>query len=120
MKGRLFLVHWNAPEAEAKAAALRSHGWDVQIEAEDGGRAYQRVTGDPPDAVVIFLTRLPSHGRETGYALRRAPRTRQVPLLFVGGAEEAVARTRGRVPDALFLSEEALHGALEDLGLSDG
>ena len=38
---------------------------------------------NPPDAVVINLGRLPSHGREAGVFLRGSKSTRLIPLLFV-------------------------------------
>ena len=115
MRGRIFLVHWNAAEAEQLAAPLRAVGWSVETETEDGQRAWKQITADPPVAVVIFLTRLPSHGRETGRALRGAKATPNLPLLFVDGDEEAVAKTREKVPGARFVSVSELEGVLSEL-----
>ena len=77
--GRLFLIHWNASEAEEHAGRLRSEGWSVDIEAQDGARAAKLVRDDHPDAVVVYLTHLPSHGRETARYLRSTKATRGHP-----------------------------------------
>jgi DNA-binding response OmpR family regulator len=113
MKGKqLFYIQWNPAEAEARAAALRKLGFTVDIEAEDGARACKHMTESPPDAVVISLARLPSHGRETAKAMKAIKATRDVPILFVGGTEEAVEKARAAVPGAEFATEEELELAL--------
>lgn len=111
----LFLIHWNGGEAENLAAPLREEGWAVEVEAEDGARAVERIRDQAPAAVVIFLRRLPSHGRETAHALRAMKATRHVPILFVDGEEEKLARVRERVPDAVYTTAEQLPEALGDL-----
>src|SRR5688572_6503983 len=88
MKDRLFLFHWHAAEAEQLAAPLRAQGWQVDVEAQDGARGSSAVKATLPDAVVIYLRRLPSHGRETAEALRSSKATRAVPIIFVDGEGE--------------------------------
>ncbi len=113
MKGRIFLIHWNAAESEALATELRKDSWQVTIEAEDGGRAVRSIKADPPEAVVIYLTRLPSHGRETAHALRAFKATRHIPIVFVGGEGEALEKTKAKAPDAIYTSESRLSGVLD-------
>ena len=60
------------------------------------------MCGAPPEAVVIDLGRLPSHGREVGHAFRSRKATRHVPLVFVGGAGEKLERVRALLLDAVF------------------
>jgi hypothetical protein len=43
------------------------------------------LAADPPSAVVIDLSRGPSHGRDAALAIREARATRHVPLVFVDG-----------------------------------
>ena len=74
----------------------------------DGDRAEQRSLADPPDVVVIYLTRLPSHGRETGHSLREIKGTQQIPLVYVDGSEAAIDRTRNMIPDAVYTTTEQL------------
>lgn len=60
------------------------------------------VRQDPPEVYVIDLSRLPSHGREAALALRTHKATRHVPLVFVDGEPEKVARIRALLPDAVY------------------
>ena len=107
-KGRLFLIHWNAEEAEALAAPLRKDGWDVDIESEGGAQARRRILAGVPDAVLVSLARLPSHGRETVQALKSSKATRDLPIIFVGEPSDAMDKTRTRFRDATFVTEEGL------------
>jgi hypothetical protein len=43
MHGKLFLVHWNATEAENLTTPLRKQHWQVEIESETGARAINRI-----------------------------------------------------------------------------
>lgn len=115
MQRNVFLIHWNALEAEAHADRLRSAGWQVEVESEDGARAARRLRESLPDVVVIYLTRLPSHGRETASHLRSLKATRDLPIVFVDGNEKAVQRTKARVPEAAFVSSVELTATLREL-----
>ena len=108
MSDHIFLIHWNEEEAETKAAPLRDLGWQVELEVEDGARAAKRIIEDSPWIVVIYLLRLPSHGRETAKYLRSKKSTRNLPMIFVGGSEEAITKTQKQVTDALYTDEENL------------
>jgi hypothetical protein len=109
---RLRLIHWNAQEAAPRILALRAAGFSVQYEqiTPDRLRAW---AGRPPHAFVIDLTRLPAHGRDVALALRAQKATRGVPLVFVDGDPEKVARIRQLLPDAGFASWTAIRGALK-------
>jgi hypothetical protein len=112
VKGTVFLVHWREAEAEVLAREIRHMGWCVDVESNDGARAGKRITKDPPDVVVIYLTRLPSHGRETGQSLKDFKSTKNIPLVYVDGNDEAIARTRNLVPDAIYTTTEELDRTL--------
>lgn len=113
---KLRLIAWNDADAERGAAALRALGHDVDATRLQSGADLKGVRAAPPDAVVIDLGRLPSHGRDVAAALRLSKATRHVPLVFVGGAADKVARVRDLLPDAAFTTWEAaardLPGAL--------
>ena len=113
--GKLFLIHWNPSEAEALAGRLRAAGWSVEIEAEDGDRGAQRVLDSEPQAVLIYLTRMPSHGRRTGRYLRTKRSSDELPIFFIGGNHEKVAEVRREVPEARFLDADELTAALAEL-----
>lgn len=111
---RLFLVHWNGAEAERLAEPLRQSGWPVEVESQDGKRAWEAVRANRPRALIISLERLPSHGRETALAVRSTAAGHTIPLVFVGGDPEKVAAIRTSIPDAAFVARDALLRALQD------
>lgn len=114
MPSRLFLIHWNEAEAKELAEPLLAAGWQVEWEAEDGARASRRVLAEPPAVVVIYLTRLPSHGRETARYLRSRHGGRNLPFVFVGDPERA-ERVRPHVPDAEYVAHEELMATLASI-----
>jgi len=112
MTGKLFLFHWNAAEAEEIAAEIRGFGFDITIESSDGARGGKAVKESPPDVIVIYLIRLPSHGRETAHALKSMKATREIPIVFVDGEGEALEKTKAKVPDAIYTSSAKLKSTL--------
>lgn len=115
MSHRLYLIHWNAREAADMARPLQLAGWSVEIESQDGARASRRILADPPQAVVISLARLPSHGRETASYLRSELDEERLPILFIDGRSDKVELVREAVPDATFTSSSALLGDLREM-----
>lgn len=113
-KGRLFLFCWNEAEAEEAAKQLRASGWGVDLEWEDGARGGAAVKAAPPDAVLFYLSRLPSHSRATAEYLAGTKSTRHLPLIFVGGAEDDVAKTKAKFPNGIFASQEGLADILQN------
>jgi hypothetical protein len=107
-KGRIFLFHWNQAEADGYANDLRAKGWDVDVEAEDGARGGAAVKLSPPDAVVFYLRRLPSHSRATAEHLSQAKATRSIPLVFVDGEGEALTKIKAKFPRAAYTSSADL------------
>jgi CheY-like chemotaxis protein len=100
---RVALIHWNPEEGRARAAEMRQAGFAVQF-GPTTPAALKRLGAKPPDAFVVDLSRLPSHGREVALALRGQQRTRHVPVVFVAGEREKVARVRQVLPDAVYTS----------------
>lgn len=109
---RIQLVHWHAAEAEERAGRLRAAGHEVRCEVPDGMAFLRRLRVAPPDAVVIDLGRLPMQGRDVALGLRQALPTRRVPLVFVGGLPEKVARVRRILPDATYTPWAGIRAAL--------
>jgi hypothetical protein len=110
---RLLLAHWNAAEADERAARLAKAGHSVTvISAPQTPAEYRRLAASPLDAVVIDLARLPSHGRELGGWLRRSKASRHLPLVFVEGDPDKTARTRELLPDATFTTWRGIRGAI--------
>jgi hypothetical protein len=109
---RVQLVHWKESEGREHARELRAAGLRVEYEI-DAPAALRASRDEPPDAIVIDLTRLPSHGREMAWALRQSKKTRLVPLVFVGGEPAKVARIRKELPDATYTDWSGAARAIE-------
>lgn len=109
---RVTIVHWGTPSIGAHVTELAAAGFDVLVLSPDGGKELAPILADPPAAVVIDLDRLPSKGAAVGTLLRQRPATRRVPLVFAGGVEEKVAKTRALFPDAGFTAWRAAAGAI--------
>lgn len=109
---RAFLFHWNRSEAAALAVEVRNLGWQVELEAEDGARGSTRVLAEPPDAILISLSRLPSHGRQTALYLRTTKVGKTLPIIFFGGGGGPLEKTKAKVSDATFTSWDRLEGVL--------
>lgn len=109
---RIQLVHWKEAEGRARARELRAAGLRVEYEV-DAPAALRAAKDDPPAAVVIDLTRLPSHGRELAWALRQSKKTRLVPLVFLGGAPAKLARLEKELPDATYAGWDGAVRAIE-------
>ena len=108
---RVRLIHWKAEEARERAAQLRAAGYAVEY-VPLSATGLRALRGDPPSAVVIDLSRVPSQGRDLGLNLRKYKATRRVPLVFVGGAPEKVARVRELLPDAFYTTWDDIGSAL--------
>ncbi len=109
---RVVLVRRADAEAAERSAALRRAGYDVAVEPFDGPAALKRLGARPPAAVVVDLTRAPSHGRDAALAIRAAKATRRVPLVLAGGEAEVVEKARAVLPDAVFTGWGGVKGAL--------
>jgi CheY-like chemotaxis protein len=110
---RLILVHWNAVEARQPLEQLRRAGHDVRHLAPQGGQGLRAVCRELPDAFVIDLSRLPSNGCAVAVFLRQQKPTRHIPIVFVGGDPEKVARIRKLLPDAVYTAWRDVGRALK-------
>lgn len=106
------LIHWHAAEAAQQIELLRATGHEVAYEEKINHAIGRRIRETRPDAVVIDLSRLPSHGREIAVYLRGQKSTRDLPLVFVGGVEEKVAAIRQLLPDATYTTVGKLKSAI--------
>lgn len=105
------LIHWNGPEGRERKLRLAGLGHHAEFdELSDDPSRLRALRANPPDAYVIDLSRLPSHGREVAMALRTYTDTRHVPIVFVDG--EKVAKVKTILPDATFTTWGRLKTAL--------
>jgi hypothetical protein len=98
----VLLIHWDAPEAEARVARLKAMGYAATYYNRSGPGLLRDIKADPPSAVLIDLSRLPSQGRDVAVSLRIAKPTRSIPIVFVDGLPEKVLVVRKTLPDAVY------------------
>ncbi len=111
--GYVRLIHWNESEAQERADRLRALGYEVASGHFDR-EALLAARDNPPQAVIIDLSRVPSHGRDVALGLRSYKATRCVPLVFVGGAPEKVERIKALLPDAVYTTWKDISRSLKD------
>lgn len=109
---RVLLLHWDAAEAAERARRLSAAGHRVVCISDAQSTSLSGIRLDPPDAVLIDLARLPSHGRAVAVVLRQTKATRTVPLVFLEGDPEKTARVRDVLPDATFTTWSGVRTAL--------
>ncbi len=114
---RIRLFHWNEAEAQPTLERLRAGGHEIEYQEKLVSGLFSSLKRMPPDAVLIDLSRLPSHGLEVAIAIRGSKSTRRVPLVFAGGAPEKLEPIRAKLPDAVYCEPaktcEAIRSALE-------
>jgi len=110
---RVRLFHWKSKEAEALIAKLRAAGFEAVHRAETQSPSVRELKESGAVAVVIDLSRLPSHGKYVGAWVRGAKSTRHIPLVFVGGEAEKVAAIKKQMPDAVYSSIAGVGAALK-------
>ncbi len=112
---KICLIHWKDTEIGERAVRLEHAGHEVMPHSDTGGIAALRALRDePPDAFVIDLGRLPSHGRDVAVWLRRQKPTRHVPLVFIEGDPAKTDRLRKLLPDAAYTDWAGIGKTLED------
>ncbi len=109
---RVTLLDWDATRAEGRAGLLRRAGHETASLAPRRGAELHDLARDPPDAFVIDLDRVPWRGRDIGLWLHQRKATRHVPIVFVGGAPDKVARVRQVWPEAIFTPWSRIRSAL--------
>jgi len=110
---RIRLIHWKKSEAAEHVQTLNTAGHKVEHDEQFRPALMKQWRESPPDAFVIDLSRLPSHGREIAVALRQSPATRAVPIVFCGGEREKVAALSALLPDAAYCDLAKLPSTLK-------
>ena len=109
---RIRLVHANAAQGKERATLLRKAGYQVAFEPVTPA-VLKKLRDRPPQALVVDLTRTPSHGRDVAVAVRHWKATRHVPIVFAGGDSEKIEGIRKLVPDAEYAPWSRIRGALK-------
>lgn len=108
---RIQVIHRQTRDSLAGIARLRRAGYRV-VAGPLTPALLRALRDDPPAAVVIDLARAPMLGRDVGLAVRKYRATRRVPVVFVGGEPDKVARVRRSLPDAAYTTWSGLGPSL--------
>jgi len=98
----VLVIHRKPGIAVERAQRLCSEGLEAVAYPAVGPRGFREIRANPPDAILIDLTELPSYGRVMAVLLRQQRSTRNIPLVFLKGDPEKAARVREVLPDAVF------------------
>jgi CheY-like chemotaxis protein len=109
---RILVVHLELSEAARLAERLRREGFEAQAFSPRPAAALHALRENPPDAVLIDLTRMPSYGRYVGSELRGYKGTRGIPLVFLNGEAEKTEIVRRLLPDAVFTNWTGVAAAI--------
>jgi len=101
---KVFYLHWNEAELKERIALLKKSGYEITSHWSTETHAQFGET--LPDAVVISLDRLPSHGRATAEWFVEAKKRQHIPIIFAGGQPDKVKATKIKFPKVLFCSAE--------------
>lgn len=103
----LALIVWNQQEAEEHCAALRALGHQVTVWHTASQAMMKQIRAAAPEALVIDLNRLPSHGIQIGLAIRKTP------IVYIEGNPEKTAKAKAKVPSATYTNWKKLPALLK-------
>ena len=109
---RVLVMHRETAEASERAARLRALGFDAAPYLSLGTRGFRGIRQDPPQAILIDLTRLPSYGKMMGVLLRQQKALGAIPLVFAEGDPDKTAQVRAILPDAEYATWAKIAGAI--------
>jgi CheY-like chemotaxis protein len=102
---RVLLVAWKGSVATSWVETLQSGGYTVLLEDTTGERAWRTAKERGIDAVIIDGQKKPSHGRQTGHALRDTAKTRDIPIIWTNLDQEDSASVQAEVkPDVTLIA----------------
>lgn len=107
-------MQYSEAEAKARKKLLEESGHSVS--AHWSTEVAPKIGAEMPDAVVIFLEQLPSHGRAVAEWFWEAKKRQHIPMFFVGGLPEKVAAAKKQFPKAKFCKPEKLVEILSKIG----
>jgi DNA-binding response OmpR family regulator len=119
---RVLLVAWKGSAATSWVEQLKEGGFTVLLEDTTGERAWRTAKERGIDCVIIDGQKKPSHGRQTGHALRDTAKTRNIPIIWTNLDIEDAASVAAEVkPDVTLTAPTSAPEALAALNsLSPG
>lgn len=109
---RVLVIHRDIAEAAERASRLCALGFDAAAYLSLGARGFRGIRQNPPHAILIDLTRLPSYGKAMGVLLRQQKSLGLIPLVFVEGDPAKAAQVRAVLPDAVYTAWAKVEAAI--------
>jgi hypothetical protein len=110
---KIFYLHWHETEVKERLTPLIKAGYEVTYHWST--QEHAKFGEALPDAVVISLDRLPSHGRAVAEWFGEAKKRQHIPLVFAGGETDKVKATKAKFPKAIFCATEEVPAILTRL-----
>lgn len=107
------LIRFGNTPVQEQITALESAGYEALYEPLTNQAALRRLAEEESKALVIDLSRAPAQGRDMGLWLRRRKSTRNLPLIFLGGAPGVVEKMKRLLPDAVYADWSKVRSALQ-------
>jgi len=98
----IHLIHWQKKESETYASIIRDLGHEIDSSLPENAQFFKSLRDSMPDLMVIDLSRLPSQGRDLVINMRSQKSLQLIPVIFVEGDPEKVARIQKLIPDAFY------------------
>ena len=108
----VYLFHWPLGAASGLAAQLETDGFSVTRHTGTQGTKAKQILESGAAAVVIDLSKLPSHGGAIAAWVRGTKSLRHLPIVFVNGDPVKVERMKQKIPDAVYTGQRGLPAAL--------
>ncbi len=116
MGARVLLVAWKGSTATSWVEPLTESGYTVLLEDTTGERAWRTAKERGIDVVIIDGQKKPSHGRQTGHALRDTAKTREIPIIWTNLDQEDSDAVQTEVrPDVTLVAPTDAFGTLAAL-----
>src|SRR5262245_15217124 len=110
---RISYVHWNEEEARETVRALETAGNVVEFHFST--YEHLRMGDFQPEAFVISIDRLPSHGKAIAEWFWESKKRRAIPLIFAGGKPDKVEAMKTKFPGATYCDSDKLVETVERL-----
>jgi len=115
---KIHLIHWQKGESEKYAFELKQAGHDVDFTLPSNAQFFKSIRANPPDVMIIDLSRLPSQGRDIAINLRSQKSIQKIPVIFVEGDSQKIADIQQIIPDALYTHWDNIEAALKQIFLN--
>ena len=106
-------MHHDPAEAVRLAERVTREGFQGVTYPQRGSKVFRFLRENPPAAVLLDLTSMPSFGKYVGCMMREQKGTRSIPIIFLNGDPRKTAQIKTLLPDATFTSLPRLAAAIQ-------